>query len=366
MRILMWVRNPNTEIGGIERLVSQLTAALSARGHQIGFITDSLGNERSGHDLVNGMPAWRFATVDAMRRNDLAEVVAISAGINAAIDEFAPDVVHFHPSGPEAFMAVLARKKTQVPMLTTVHVDLKSILLPGRRSALLDALRSSAAVIAVSEFVAQQVHAAIPGLASVRVISNAVREHPTADVAPDSRTVFMLGRMVADKGFDLAIAAMPTILAEIPDAHLTIGGDGPERSNLELQARRLGVQPNIVFEGWIDPAEVVARMRQAAVIAMPSHWNEPFGLMALEAAWAGRPVVATRRGGLPEIVVDGETGILVSHEDPQDLAQAIIGLLKNPAEAERMGRAARARAVSCFSFEEFVEKHIALYEEVAG
>jgi glycogen(starch) synthase len=98
---------------------------------------------------------------------------------------------------------------------------------------------------------------------------------------------------------------------------------------------------------------------------MPSRWEEPFGLVAVEAALMARPVVASRVGGLAEVVADGETGLLVDKEDPAALARAVTHLLKNPATAERMGQAARRRARELFGFERQVDAYDGLYQRLA-
>ncbi len=98
---------------------------------------------------------------------------------------------------------------------------------------------------------------------------------------------------------------------------------------------------------------------------MPSRWEEPFGLVAVEAALMARPVVASRVGGLAEVVADGETGLLVDKEDPAALARAVTHLLKNPATAERMGQAARRRARELFGFDRQVDAYDGLYQRLA-
>ena len=102
-------------------------------------------------------------------------------------------------------------------------------------------------------------------------------------------------------------------------------------------------------------------MNEATFVVMPSRWEEAFGLVALEAALMERPVIATRVGGLPEIVVDGVTGILVEKENSEELASAISRLLKNPEEAIKMGRAARVRAEAMFTLEHHIDAYESLY-----
>jgi len=366
MRILMWVRDAESEVGGIERLVGQLSAALRKRGHQIGFVADLLGHEAKARSDIDGMPVWRFGMTDALQRNDISEIFEIVSRIRTTIREFGADIIHFHPSGPEGFLFLRVQSALDVPVVTTVHMDLERVLISGRHSALSAAFKASNRVVAISEFAMKQIHRMIPGLTTVHAIINAIESQNEPYRESSGSRILSLGRVVSDKGFDTLVAAMPAILDGAPEASLVIGGDGPERAALEEQAKSLGIANRIEFRGWIAPQDVCSEMRKAAVVAVPSRWQEPFGLVGLEGAWSGRPVVATRRGGLPEIVADGQTGLLVSHNDPKALSGAILSLLNNPDTARRMGQAALARAQSLFSFDNFVDSHEKVYFELAN
>ena len=164
-----------------------------------------------------------------------------------------------------------------------------------------------------------------PQLRNVRCIANAVRADNEPFTAPQGRRLLAIGRIILEKGFDLAIDAMPHILAHVPDAELVIAGDGPERADLQAKVCALGLTRHLSLPGWTPPEAVLREMCGAMAVLVPSRWNEPFGLVALEAAWAGRPVIALNRGGLPEIVRDGETGFLVPGEDPAASLQLPCG-----------------------------------------
>jgi glycosyltransferase involved in cell wall biosynthesis len=110
---------------------------------------------------------------------------------------------------------------------------------------------------------------------------------------------------------------------------------------------------------------VFAVVDGARVVAVPSRWNEPFGLVALDAAWRERPVVAARRGGLVDVVDDGRTGLLVEPERREELAGALVRLLTDLALARRMGRAARRRAEARFTLDRMVGAYEAAYALLA-
>jgi glycogen(starch) synthase len=144
-----------------------------------------------------------------------------------------------------------------------------------------------------------------------------------------------------------------------------VAGDGPLRADLERRATRAGLRESIDFTGWVVPDRVMALINEHAVVIMPSR-RDSMPLVALEAAAMARPVVATRVGGLPEIVAHEETGLLAGADDVPALADAASRLLANPDQAARMGQAARARAAERFSWDGHVASYDALYRALAS
>lgn len=155
-------------------------------------------------------------------------------------------------------------------------------------------------------------------------------------------TVVFVGRLQPFKGTDVAVQAMAPLIQMVPDARLVIvGGDSPrgnrgERMRLRLTARRLGVADRLRFLEPVPHAELADLYRAADVVVVPSA-SESFGLVALEAAACGTPVVATAVGGLRQIVRDAETGYLVGSRDPAAFAAALSRVLADPSARERLG-----------------------------
>jgi glycogen(starch) synthase len=144
---------------------------------------------------------------------------------------------------------------------------------------------------------------------------------------------------------------------------LVLAGEGPARPELERLATALGVAPAVEFVGGVAPEDVPALINTASLVVVPSRWDEPFGLVAVEAALMQRPVVATRVGGLVEAVEHGITGLVVDKEDPDALANAIVALLEDPATADRMAAAARKRARQRFAWDRCVDAYDRLYQQ---
>ena len=169
------------------------------------------------------------------------------------------------------------------------------------------------------------------------------------------------GRLTRQKGVDVLLRAFAKLEKKLPDARLVLAGDGPDRPALEELARSLGLR-RVTFLGWRgDIADILA---DVSLLAVPSRW-EGFGLVALEAMALGKPVVAARVSALPEIVVAGETGLLVDPGRPDLLAEALQALLSDPARAEGMGRAGRDRVRKEFPVERMAERTAEEYTKIA-
>jgi phosphatidylinositol alpha-1,6-mannosyltransferase len=160
--------------------------------------------------------------------------------------------------------------------------------------------------------------------------------------------VACISRLVPRKGQDKVIRAMRKVIETVPDAAALIVGDGAIRGRLERMAADARLGDRVAFAGEVPQAELAAYYAAGDVFAMPcrSRWGglevEGLGLVYLEAQACGRPAIAGDSGGAPEAVIHGETGYVVHGSDHRALAQAIAGLLGDPAKARRMGEAGRA------------------------
>jgi glycogen(starch) synthase len=177
----------------------------------------------------------------------------------------------------------------------------------------------------------------------------------------DAPRLLCLGRLAPNKGIDLALIALAAVIEHVPQVRLVIAGDGPARSELEQKTVELGLSDVVDFVGWVAMEQVPELINTATVVVVPSREWEALPLVALEAAFMARPVVAARDAGLPEAVLHEETGLLVETEDSAGLAQALIFLLENPKKAIQLGQAARQRALDVFSLQRFIDSYEALY-----
>ena len=188
----------------------------------------------------------------------------------------------------------------------------------------------------------------------------------SSDLTPyaNGRFVLALGRVVENKGFDLLLEAFASVADTHTDVDLVMGGDGAALSSLRELAARLGIAERVQFPGRLSRLQVAAAMSQAEVFVMPSR-VEPFGIVILEAWRAGLPVVATRNGGPPEFMRDGEDGVLVDPFDRASLAGALDGLLSDPEQCRALGAAGRRR-VAEFDWPLVAGRYRSLYADVLG
>jgi glycosyltransferase involved in cell wall biosynthesis len=180
-------------------------------------------------------------------------------------------------------------------------------------------------------------------------------------IGPDAFLVGNVGRLALQKGQRHLIAAMPLLLERVPRARAIIAGGGDLEDYLRVLASDMGVAERVHVLG--PRKDVPALMHAVDVFVMPSIW-EGFGLVLLEAMAAGRPIVASRVATIPEVVADGETGLLVPAGDPLALADALAQLAEDPDRAARMGEAGRERLRRQFSVEKMVGDTELLYREL--
>ena len=296
------------------------------------------------------MMAWTLAMGHSMLR----------AGLRL-LGDWKPDVVHAH-DWLVAHPAVALAEVFDVPLVSTIHATEA-----GRHSGWVSGpvnrqvhavefwlARDSDSLIACSASMAEEITELFgPGLAEITCIPNGIdssrwpfarrRRHT------GSPQLLFFGRLEYEKGAQEAIAALPRIRRAHPGAVLTIAGSGTQQDWLVEVARKNKVLKAVRFIGEVDHDQLLALLHRTDVAILPSHY-EPFGIVALEAAAAGAPLVTTNVGGLGEAVIDGQTGLSCPPRDVGALARAVCAVLDDPAAAQRRAVAARDRLTSDFDW----------------
>jgi glycosyltransferase involved in cell wall biosynthesis len=179
---------------------------------------------------------------------------------------------------------------------------------------------------------------------------------------PHVPVIGAIGRLALQKGLRYLLAAAAIVLS-VAQAHFLIVGDGEEEQKLRSQVAALGIDDHVTFAGYAaDPRPYIA----AIDIGVLPSLHEGLSLTLLEFMASGKPTVVSDHPGLTEAAIDGVTGLVVPRRDPHRLAEAIVRLVREPAFGHRLGTAARARAVSEFSFDRHAQQVMLLYDGVVG
>ncbi len=370
MRILLWSEFFWPYVGGIEVLASRLVPALSDRGHRFTVITSRGDLDLPDEGELGGTPIHRLRFRAALAGNDPAMLVAVRRKVAAIEEEFQPDLRHLFGIASSSFFfrPPEAGRSRATPTLVTLHSVLPQGAAAHRDGFIVRTLLAADWVSTCSAQVLEATHRTIPEIRSFSsVILNGV-DMPALEPVPlpfDPPVMLCIGRLSPEKGFDLAVEAFLAVADRHPSARLILAGDGPDRIALEQQAKRLDLAGRITFLGMVPPGRVAEILNEATIVVVPSR-REGLSLSAVEAALMARPVVAAHVGGLPEVVLDGRTGLLVRPEDPTSIARAVTSLLDDPRRAAELGEAARRHALDHFTLARCVDDYDGIYHRLAA
>ncbi len=384
----------DTNIGGAGRYLLYLLPQPAFRGLDIGVA------------CPDGELAGRLDAAGIRRLNisgrDISHSPRLTMELAALIKEEKPDIVHTHGS----LSGRMAARLRRVPVVYTKHGQVRIPnergMLPPRPGPFARFLNRIATrvladrVIAVSEGVRRELEesgvspamitAILNGIdispykrrarrpstrSSARSSARALTQPPTEPSTQSAdgqdgtdRRSFLIGtlaRLSPPKGIDTMIEAAKIVIASYPSVRFVIAGTGPLETDLSRKVRDLRLEPYVRMPGFVD--DVPGFLAGLDLYVLPSD-TEGTPLALIEAMAAGLPVVATRVGGVPEVVIDGVTGLLVPPRQPKALAQAIVRLLVDPDLAKSMGASGRERAETVFDAKVTAEKTVEVYRDV--
>lgn len=359
--------------GGSGAIATELGVALAARGHEVHFIT-----YQHPFRLPAFQPRVYFHEVD-VGRYPLFEYppydLALAVRMHEVVLRHGLDLLHLHYAIPHATSAWIAREMlretgSDVRLITTLHgTDITIVGQdPSFHAITKFSIEKSDRLTAVSEYLRRETYTAFGcPKCDVEVIYNFIdprvydrqRYPPVLRGAVDgARPVLIhVSNFRPVKRVRDIIRIFARVRAEIPSV-LVMVGDGPDRAHAEDEAHQLGVEADVSFLGKLE--SVAPLLAAADLFLLPSQ-TESFGLSALEALASGVPVVASRVGGLPEVIRDGETGALCPVGDVDAMAQAAIGILRDRDRWAAMSTLAALDARERFSEEAIVGQYEALY-----
>lgn len=359
-------------IGGMQTHTAELTAALDELGVSQTVVTSRPPGIPRRYRIGKLGRAYRVGLPIPVVR----QAYALQAAPLVYRAAERADLVHAHLGEDIAVVpiALAAARRYRVPLVLTVHSSLTHTLtVSGPRSGALKVIggwweragvRQASAVITLTSRLARLLTAAGIPDARVHVIPSGVRS-ALFDAAktrdrpePSAPHALFLGRLHRQKGVDLLLRAF----TEVPCGTLDLAGDGPERAQLEQLAAELGLTDRVRFLGFVPHDSVPDLLHEADVLVLPSEYEE-LGTAIVEAMYSGLPVVATRTGGVPELVAHGVNGLLVPPSDAIALAGALRRMLADRDLARRFGERGRARAQG-FRWDALAPRVLGVYRDV--
>lgn len=358
-------------IGGAERHLLQLLPALTARGIHVRMcVLGSQDYQRFVGPMNASGVETRVLHVDALRPHRLIWE------LYGEIRRYRPHLVHTHLIHADVYGQVAARA-ARVPAISSMHNTHAFY----RRQPYLTAARASGhmarRVIAISSHVARFVmslHLTRPN--AVRVIPYGIdggawsldqgdrgAKRLALGATHEAVMVGVASRLIPGKGHAVLLEAVGIAVGDAPDLCLVVAGEGPLRSDLESEARVLPTG-SVRFLGFIDDVPSLLHACDIVVFPTLAELSEGFGLAALEAMAAARPVIATDVGPLPELVGDGRAGVIVPAGSADGLAEALVRLARDSELRARLGECGRARATAEYSLDGMVDRTVAVYGEL--
>ncbi|WP_026426144.1 glycosyltransferase family 4 protein [Actinokineospora inagensis] len=391
MRVLMlsW-EYPPVVVGGLGRHVHALARHVAALGHDVvvlcrheaGTDADTHPTADATHDGVRvirvaedpchlvfaeDLVAWTLAMGHAM----------IRAGLRL-LGDWHPDVVHAH-DWLVTHPAIALADQARVPLVATLHATEA-----GRHSGWLSqplnhqvhsaewwlANRADALITCSAAMRAETAHLFDIDPTTVTVIHNGIEPRswrvPTTSVREtraaygDGPLLMFFGRLEWEKGVHDLIAALPKVRRSHPGTRLVIAGRGSQATALADLARKTRVRRAVEFVGHLTDQQLIATLSAADAVVLPSRY-EPFGIVALEAAAVGVPLIASTAGGLGEVVIDGETGLSFTPGDVAAIATAIRQVLNDPTSARKRARTAKTRLTNVFDWAKIAKETTTIY-----
>ena len=364
LRVVTLVDRP-TVTGGAERLAVQVASRLDRER----FESVLCASRRTDEPLLDAELAAAGVEVLNLNRGSKLDLRAWRPLVRRLQDGV--DVVHAHMFGSNVWGTVLGRL-THVPVVVAHEHTWSFQGRPVRRflDRELVGRYADAFVAVAAEDRRKMIEVEGVDAEKIRLIPNGIPDPVPGDGATvrhelgidaDAPVIGVVCELRAQKALEVLFEAAARLRGELPALKVLVAGDGPERERLEAEVERLGLEGTVLLLGI---RRDVPALLDALEVAVLSSDYEGSPLSVMEYMAAGKPIVSTRVGGVPELLEDGRDAVLVEPRDPEAFAEAIGRLLRDPAEAKRLGEAARDRQRREYSLDAMVRRIESLYEEL--
>jgi N-acetyl-alpha-D-glucosaminyl L-malate synthase BshA len=363
--------------GGSGVVATELGKALAARGHQVHFISyampmrlDTFHDNIFYHEVdIPNYPLFEFQLYSLALAGKMVDVIRYEQ----------LDVMHVHYAIPHAVSGYMAKQiiknEARTKLVTTLHgTDITIVgLEPSFLPLVKFSIEKSDAVTSVSRFLREKTLTnfniknreidVIPNFIDTELYKRQENCRLREQIAPNGEKILIhISNFREVKRVPDTVKILADVRKNV-DAKLLLVGDGPQRSEVEMLTRELGLTEHVKFLGKQSALPDI--LSAADIFLLPSQ-SESFGLAALEAMSCSVPVVATSAGGIPEVITHGETGYVAEMGDTPRMAKYVVDLLTNPKKYERFAEASRKRAVDEFRTELIIPDYESLYERVVN
>ncbi len=377
MKILMltWEYPPRI-VGGIARVVHDLSHRLIKDGHEVTVVTYKEENTPDFED-DKGVKVYRIGNYMINPNNFIDWIMQMNFNLVAKANEIIAkegnfDVIHAH-DWLVAYAAKTLKNSYGTPIVATIHATEA-----GRNSGIHDETQryindtewmltyEASEVIVNSNYMKSELQRlfglpfekinVVPNGVNLNLYSGIERDYEFRRqyAADNEKIILFVGRLVYEKGIQHLIAAMPKILEKYHDSKLVIAGKGGMIDELKAQVNAMGISNKVYFTGYLNSKQVVKMYKCADVAVFPSTY-EPFGIVALEGMLSGTPVVVSDVGGLNEIVQHGENGMKSYAGNPNSLADSIVSLLYDPALCMKVAKNAKAKVKAEYNWQKIAQ-----------
>jgi len=362
------------ERGGVANYMRRIGTAQAAQGHEVVYFSwhPPAGRRVEFDPFIPVLnTAELFAQAEAMG----LDILHLHKAVSPPLPTNVPLIRTLHGHHPYCPAGGRYLKRWQKPCDRTYHplgclwgyaVDRCGSLRPAnlqdnfRHTAIEQKTLPQIPAIAISHFVKDQMVRSGYPADTIQVLHHFAPRLGSGDPPPpgDPPRFLYLGRVTQEKGMEWLLRAMAKVPSPI---HLDIAGTGDYSDALHHLAKSLGLQDRVHCHGWVEPHQIDDLMQRARALVFPSVWHEPAGLVAFEAMANGRAVIASRVGGIPELVQDGVNGVLVNPWDMDALAESLQRLATQPELAKAMGQQGYQLVKESFTLDQHIAKLTAIY-----
>lgn len=375
-------------IGGVELNTYELAKHLSKMGNEVTVLSSNWRQWKLPfHEVIDNIDVYRlpFYVFRGTIKSLIAFIICFPVSLFGTfylIQKLKPNIINIHFVGANAFYILLIHFLKKMPLIVTFCgnevINVPDPALIGKKGytktevawmkwIILSLMNRADYITALSGYLlkkAEELNHNISNKSS-RIFMSGITQRSAASVSsPESRPFLLaVGRLAKQKGFDLLPEAFHSISINNKEISLVVIGDGPEKESITKKIYHYNLQNRIALKGKLPKSQIGYFYKNCLFSVVPSRW-EGLGAVILEAFSYGKPVIATKIGGIPEMVIDGVTGILIESEDIKQLSAAMMKLLADTNLREKLGANAKSFAKEIGDWNNIAQKYYEVYQNV--